>query len=144
MKGKGEDRAVPENHSEAGVTRHLAEKATWLRLIFMILFGIVVEILRFAVYLVAVVQFLFKLFTGKDQPQIRALGGSLAEYLRQIVDFLAFRSEDRPYPWGIWPMPDRPPAGAPAAGEAPPVKTSIRRGTRGGRRKSGGEGTPTE
>lgn len=132
---------MPEERTETGVTKHLSDKATWLRLLYMILFGIVFEILKFAVFLVAAVQFLFKLFTGEVQPRIRTLGASLAEYLRQIVAFLAFRSEDKPYPWGAWPMPDKEPAAAaPAAkARAPKAKTTVSRGTRSRRRKSDGD-----
>lgn len=133
---------MPEENTEVGVQSHLSNKRTWIRLPYMILFGIIFEIVKFAVFLVAAVQFLFKLFSGDVQPQIRTLGGSLAEYLRQIIEFLAFRTEDKPYPWGAWPMPDKAPAvdaGTPKPDNKPAAKTTVRSGARSRRRKSGDE-----
>jgi len=136
---------VPEENTEAGLQDHLSNRRTWIRLPYMILFGIVFEIVKYAVFLVAAVQFLFKLFSGEVQPQIRKLGTSLAEYLRQIASFLAFQTEDKPYPWGGWPMPDKtkaPVADAETspADDVPAAKTTARSGTRSRRRKSGSEG----
>ena len=136
---------MPQENTETGVQRHLSNRQTWLRLPYMILFGVVFEIVKYAVFLVAAVQFLFMLFSGEAQPQIRKLGASLAEYLRQIVEFLSFRAEGKPYPWGIWPMPDRaPPAdgGTSARDEGMIAETTVRSGTRGRRRKNGDDDKP--
>ncbi len=97
---------VDESAEEQTVTEHLSNTQTWMRLVFMVLFGIVFEIGKFVGLLVTLVQFLFTLFTGKPHSQLQRFGYSLAEFYRQIIEFQTYRSETRPYPWTPWPQPD--------------------------------------
>lgn len=122
---------MDEEHTETGVRDHLSNKDTWLRLLYMILFGIAFEIVKFVTYFVAIVQILFKLFTGDVQPRLSAFGASLATFLHQAVEFLACRSEVKPYPWSAWPLPDEPVVGAASeAATAPAAPKPERRARR--------------
>lgn len=123
---------MENENTETGVRKHLSDKQTWLRLLYMILFGIAFEVAKFVTFFVAAVQILFKLFTGDVQPRLSGFGGSLAVFLRQTVDFMTFRSDVRPYPWSVWPMPEAVAAEAAAA----TVEVAERRPGRGGRRKA--------
>lgn len=97
---------VDEPLEEQHVTEHLSNTRTWMRLVFMILYGIVFEIGKFVGLIVASVQFLFTLFTGKPLAQLQRFGASLAEFYRQIIEYQTFRTDDRPYPWAPWPQPE--------------------------------------
>lgn len=130
-----------DENTETGVRKHLSDKQAWLRLLYMILFGIAFEVAKFVTFFVAAVQILFKLFTGDVQPRLSGFGASLAIFLRQTVDFLTFRSEVRPYPWSAWPLPEVAAVEAAAAATveaAIPAKPAEHRAPRGGRRKASG------
>ena len=75
----------------------------WQRGIYMLLFGFLLGVAKFVVFTVVVLQFLFVLFTGSPNAQLLLLGQSLSSYLYQIVLFLTFNSEGRPYPFSDWP-----------------------------------------
>ena len=141
---------MEDENAETGVRKHLSDKGAWLRLLYMILFGIAFEIAKFVTFFVAAVQILFKLFTGDVQPRLSGFGASLAVFLRQIVEFMTFRSEVRPYPWSTWPLPDAAAAeaaAAPTVEVARPAKPTVRRKARGGRRKADqplGDGAKSE
>ncbi|MCG8509500.1 MAG: DUF4389 domain-containing protein [Rhodospirillales bacterium] len=125
---------------------HIADPGTWMRLLYMILFGIVFEVGKFVGLVVAVVQFLFKLFSGQPNRALQAFGYSLSEYYRQIVAFELFKTEDKPYPWAEWPKEQAASEGvasepettaaAPAskapkpAAAKPKVRTTTGKGTR--------------
>jgi len=87
------------------IQTHLLNKETWLRLLFMILYGIVFEVAKFVGLVAVLVQFLFKLFRGRPLPELQDFGASLGEFYRQIIEFMTFRSEQKPYPWSDWPKP---------------------------------------
>jgi hypothetical protein len=46
------------------------------------------------------------LITANTSERLRAFGASLGEYLRQIVRFITYNSEDMPFPFADWPEPD--------------------------------------
>ncbi len=78
-------------------------ESPWKRLLFIILFAIVFHLVEFVVFVVVVVQFLAKLLTGGINKQLQLLGAALGAYARQIIEFLTYYSDDRPYPFRSWP-----------------------------------------
>lgn len=88
-----------ENQTKA----NLADKGTWFRLVYMILFAVIFNVAELVTGAVVMVQFLFKLFTGKANEQLQNFGHKLAAYFQQIVAFLTYQTEDMPYPFGEWP-----------------------------------------
>ncbi len=85
------------------IRRSISNGSTWLRLVFMVLYGIVLCVLLHVVALVAVAQFLCKLFTGSVFVRLTAFGHSLGLFLFQIVAYLIYRTERRPFPFAPWP-----------------------------------------
>lgn len=83
------------------------EESIWPRLVFMVLFAIAFLIAGSLLAAVVVIQFLFKVFTGKVLDQITTFGQYLATYFYEIIRFLTFRSDEMPWPIGSWP--DGPP-----------------------------------
>ncbi|MBL6929292.1 MAG: DUF4389 domain-containing protein [Rhodospirillales bacterium] len=117
-----EENGLNADVGEIGVLDHVKNTDTWLRLVFMLLFAVVFQITKWVVFLIAAVQFVFKALTGETQPRIRALGKSLAAYLREMTEFLTFVTEQKPYPWADWPSkPEE---------KAPPAKAAVSKGTR--------------
>jgi hypothetical protein len=85
---------------------HWKARSTWVRLFFMVVIAIFYGVSRLIMTIVVVVQFLHVLFTGQTNPKLRDLGQSLAIYTYQIVRYLCFNSEERPFPFDApWPSP---------------------------------------
>jgi hypothetical protein len=83
---------------------HLKSRSTWLRLFFMIVVGVFYAVARLVTTIVVVAQFCHVLFTGELNVQLRAFGQSLATYTYQIVTYLTFNTETRPFPFDAeWP-----------------------------------------
>lgn len=95
----------------------LADTCAWLRLPVMIVFMVVLYIAIWVVGLVALVQFVIRLLTGESDARVRKLGHCLSLYLAEVVAYLTFRSDTRPYPWNEWPCGDD---GTKVAGQLPP------------------------
>lgn len=94
-------------------TNTLSDRGTWTRLLYMILFAVIFNIAELVILVIVVVQFLFKLFTGKINDELRRLGDTLGAYLHEIVAYLTYHREERPYPFGPWPEPSRGAAATP-------------------------------
>src|SRR5690606_37202366 len=100
----------PEPEREPTLEDHIKAKATWLRLLFMIVMLVLYSISRIVVIAVVVIQFLYVLFTGRTNERLLGLGQSLATYTYQIVQYLTYNTEQRPFPFDLdWP-PGHPPA----------------------------------
>ena len=50
------------------------------------------------------VQFFWVLFTGETNQKLQEFGKSLATYTNQIILYLTFNTEERPFPFDVdWP-----------------------------------------
>ena len=85
------------------MTEHLKSRNTWLRLVFMFVFAVIFYISCLVMFAVAALQFLWKLFTGEVNERLTAFGANLAEFMRRIVLFLTFNSDEMPFPFSDWP-----------------------------------------
>ena len=86
----------------------LTDKNKWLRGLYMLLFALIYNIAEILVAAVAAFQFVASLFTGKTNEQLIAFGQRLSIFIYQIIQFLTFNSEEKPYPFSPWPqvLPD--------------------------------------
>lgn len=102
-KPKASQPTEQDRTQDVSFTEHFFSGRTWLRILFMLLFGVVFYLVEILVAVVAVVQVLFSLLSGRVNPRLRLFGASLGVYMRQIIAFLTFYSEDRPFPFNPWP-----------------------------------------
>lgn len=86
--------------------KNVKSRSTWLRLLFMILFALLYGFSRLVAGVVIIVQFFHVLFTGGTNGQLKTFGHSLAIYSYEVVDYLTFNTESRPFPLDR-PWPDR-------------------------------------
>lgn len=82
--------------------------AIWIRGLFMLLFFAIFKIAAMLVGAVAVLQFAWKLVSGDLNPRLDSFGEDLSRYFYQIVRFLTFNTETKPFPFEEWPS--EPPA----------------------------------
>jgi hypothetical protein len=97
-----------EQHS-APMGDHFKSRSTWLRLVFMLICAVLLWLAGVVGMFVVVVGFLWVLFTGEVNPQLKSAGASLSEYVRQIVLYLTYNTDARPFPLGgEWPSAEAP------------------------------------
>lgn len=75
----------------------------WKRGLIMLLFAIAFQIAQFVLNLLAVVQFLWLLFTGGHNAFVQDFGASLSIWIGDTVRFLTGVTEEKPFPWRDWP-----------------------------------------
>ena len=76
---------------------------TWIRGAYMLLFGLLLVAARLIISIVVVVQFLFVLFAGSDNDNLRNLGQGLGKWVYQTLMFLTFNNQEKPFPFDEWP-----------------------------------------
>lgn len=94
-----------ETGRESGqLEQNLKRRSTWVRLLFMLVIVAIYAISRIVFGAVVVFQFLWVLFTAETNKQLTVLGQSLATYTYQIMRYLSFNTEDKPFPFEAeWP-----------------------------------------
>jgi len=95
---------VSDHADDKQMEENLKSRTTWVRLIFMAIFCAVTSLAILVGSFVVALGFLWVLFTGEVNPQLKATGQSLANYVYQIIRYLTFNSETKPFPLGeSWP-----------------------------------------
>lgn len=70
----------------------------------MIVLAVLYGLSRLVIAAVVVIQFFYVLFTGETNEQLKTFGHSLAIYSYEVVDYLTFNTEKKPFPFeGEWP-----------------------------------------
>jgi hypothetical protein len=92
----------------------------WLRLVFMLLFAAVLQLASIVMWVLVVAQFLFSLITGDDNPHLRRFGQSLSTYIYDVLKFLCYSSEEKPFPFADWPASD-----IETTGESPVIAATL-------------------
>lgn len=81
---------------------HLTTGSTWLRGFFMLLFTIIYSITIIVIGAMVVFQFGHTLFTGKPKQELFELGENLSTYIAQILLYLTYNSDEKPFPFKEW------------------------------------------
>ena len=106
--------------------KNLTNTKTWMRLVYMILFVVAFNVAELVLGVVVLVQFLFQLFTGQSNERLRTLGQGIGAYIYEIIVFLSYHPDDKPFPFGHWP--EGVPAATSAASTAVAKPARARRG----------------
>jgi small-conductance mechanosensitive channel len=102
------DHVIPDR-KESGipVEENIKSQATWLRLLFMVVYYVIGTVVTAVLSVVVVLGFFWVLFTGEKNGQLQQAGQVIAAYLYEIVRYLTFNTEDKPFPFGNeMPSPD--------------------------------------
>lgn len=92
---------------------NLTSSKHWLRLLFMVLFAVILYVAAIVMSFLVALQFLFSLISGRDNRNLRGFGQSLALYIHQTLRFLTYNSEQKPFPFDDWPSTEEPEAAKP-------------------------------
>ena len=85
----------------------LLVKDKWLRGLFMLFFIIIKYLVAWLIILIALFQFVADLLIGKPNDKLLEFTKHLNTYLLQIVNFLTFNSESKPFPFANWPSHEK-------------------------------------
>lgn len=83
---------------------NIANSRTWTRLAYMLIFALLLHLAGLVMWVLCTLQFLFSLFTGKDNDNLRSLGASIAVFVHQALDFVSYNTEQKPFPFASWPQ----------------------------------------
>lgn len=86
--------------------KNLTSEHFWIRLFFMLLYLIVVEIAVSVLTLLIIVQFIYRLFVGECQQDLFHFSSSLSKFVLQAYRFLSYQTEAKPFPFSDWPTAD--------------------------------------
>lgn len=87
-------------------TTTTAERDTLLRGLFMFLMAFFYQLAGTLLFFIAIIQFVIALINGTPNARLVSFGRSLGTYIKQIVSYLTFASDDRPFPFSDWPAGD--------------------------------------
>jgi hypothetical protein len=85
------------------VQENVKNPDTWLRGLFIVVFGIIFYALYLIIWLLVVFQFVVKVVTGNINTNLLGFSDSLTQYAYQVLRYMTFQSEERPWPFAPWP-----------------------------------------
>ena len=98
------DDVVIEENQGAPIEDNLKSKSTWLRALFICIYLALAWLASMVGLFVVVLGFFWVLFTGETNSQLRQAGQGIAGYLYEVIRYLTFNTDTRPFPFGdSWP-----------------------------------------
>ena len=94
---------------ESGLQERLLSADCWLRFVFMVLFALILCIATYIIATLVVLQFIWCLVKGTTNGQLQQFGSSLSQYIYQVLCFLMYSSDDKPFPFADWPDSEKQP-----------------------------------
>ena len=82
----------------------LARKDIALRLIYILLFAVIIGLLEGIVLLVILVQCAYTLVTTRHHPGIRDFSNKLVGYIYRVLRYMTLNENRKPYPLGDFPQ----------------------------------------
>ena len=92
--------------NEDELKKHVKDKDTWLRFVYLVVFGVAFYLSIILTFATSIFQFLAKLFGGHSFAGLADFGTNLAEYQSQVTKFLTFASDEKPFPFAPFPTKD--------------------------------------
>lgn len=90
--------AMSDDRAEE-IKKNILSPSQWTRIIFMAIYGVAWWIVTIVLVVIVVLQALISLVTGTDNGDLRKFGTILADYLRQLLGFMLYASDEKPWPF---------------------------------------------
>ncbi|ALO46509.1 DUF4389 domain-containing protein [Pseudohongiella spirulinae] len=87
---------------------NLKKPSAWLRVLFMAGFVVALYVTGVVLLVIMLAQIIFSLLTGGDNQNLRRLGAGLSGYVSEILAYLTYNSELRPFPFSSFPQTSDP------------------------------------
>lgn len=85
------------------IKEKLSNTDTWIRGIYILLFMLILGVTKVIIGAMVIFQFLSSLVTGCANERIAEFGKTLATYIEQIILYLSYSSNEKPFPFNDWP-----------------------------------------
>jgi len=85
------------------IVERLLSAEFWLRLVYMLVFFLIISVASYVVVAVVIGQFFWALITGEKNPKILQFSKSLSVYISEIILFLSQNTDEKPFPFKDWP-----------------------------------------
>ncbi|MFA5041123.1 MAG: DUF4389 domain-containing protein [Bdellovibrionales bacterium] len=89
--------------NEEELKKYVKDKDTWIRFLYLVVFGIAFYLSSLLIFAASIFQFLAKLFSGAAFSGLAEFGDNLAVYLTQVTRYLTFASDEKPFPFAPFP-----------------------------------------
>jgi len=89
--------------NENDIKKFVKDKDTWLRFVYLVVFGFAFYLSIILTFATSIFQFLAKLFGGQSFAGLAEFGDNLATYQAQVTRFLTFSSDEKPFPFAPFP-----------------------------------------
>lgn len=99
------DSTAESTSAQAGdIKTKILNPQHWIRALIMLLMYIVLSVaVRFIVCVAAIIQWVLTLLSGEPNEKLRDFTASLNQYGYQIMQFMTFNDDTRPFPFSDWP-----------------------------------------
>ena len=88
---------------QSDIKSNLKDINQWTRIVYMILFTVFFNVASFVIGAIVLVQALFAIVTGGQNDNVQKLGTGLAQYISEILSYLTYTTEEKPFPFKSWP-----------------------------------------
>ena len=82
---------------------NLKQPSVWVRIILMVAFAVVLYTVFLVLLVLMIAQMLFVIITGESNANLRSLGIALSAYIFQIVQFMSYVTDVKPFPFSDFP-----------------------------------------
>ena len=82
---------------------YLKQLSVWVRFILLVAFAGVLFTVFLVLLVLMIAQVLFVLITGESNANLRSLGAALSTYIFQIVQFMSYVTDVKPFPFSDFP-----------------------------------------
>ena len=82
---------------------NLKQPSVWVRIILMFAFAVVLYPVFLVLLVLMIAQMLFVIITGESNANLRSLGVALSVYIFQIVQFMSYVTDVKPFPFSDFP-----------------------------------------
>jgi Domain of unknown function (DUF4389) len=84
------------------IQSNLKKIGTWRRILFMLIFAVILGLVRILLWAVVLLQILSSLVTGSENTNVLKFGRTLSVYVYRILLFLTYNFDDMPFPFADW------------------------------------------
>jgi hypothetical protein len=94
---------VDETIDTDELKENLVQQSKWLRILLVIVFSFVYAWSELLLWLLAVLQFLFHLFTNEPNKNLTKVGVGFRNYMVQIINYVTYQTAEKPFPFSTFP-----------------------------------------
>jgi hypothetical protein len=88
------------------IKNNILSASQWLRILIMLTYAVICWVMGIIIICLVIGQALFSLITGKNNEHLRNAAAISIKYVSQILSFMTYCSEDKPFPFSPLPKSD--------------------------------------